>query len=141
MPINKCENNRRFSKTFNMKWLLTFLCFISITAFSQGRNQPLMEKLKKTQERLSGKVIFPEQAEKVTPKAKPNLTPGDSYKRLQPPPVMNPDRQIAVIILKQDNMPCLVPNMEFWKKMPNAGGKTLLERPIDPGIYLNKRKS
>jgi len=37
-----------------MKWLLSLLCFISASAFSQT-DKPLLEKLKTTQEQLKGK--------------------------------------------------------------------------------------
>ena len=36
--------------------------------------------------------------------------------------------------LPQDRMPCIVPNMELHRQMPNWGGE-LLEKPIDPEIY------
>jgi hypothetical protein len=123
-----------------MKWLLPLFCFTTISAFSQTK-ELLLKKLKETQDRLSGKVIIPKQVEKVTPKPKSNLTSNHPYKNLQTSLIINASQQTALIILKQDNMPCLVPNMEFWKTMPNAGGKALLEKPIDPGIYLQKPKS
>src|SRR5688572_24132464 len=100
-----------------MKWLLSFLCFTTISVFSQTK-EPLLKKLKETQERLSGKVIIPKQVEKVTPKPKSNQTSNYSYKKLQTPLVIDASQQTALIILKQDNMPCIVPNMEFWKAMP-----------------------
>ena len=36
--------------------------------------------------------------------------------------------------LPVDRMPCIVPNMELYRQMPNRG-QELLERPIDPNIY------
>jgi hypothetical protein len=139
-----------------MKLLLSLLCFTTITASSQTK-EPLLEKLKKTQDRLSGKlsntipnqgvginrdqkprvtIIIPE-TKKSGPGTIPNLAERYQFK----PPIMNANRESMVIALPQDNMPCIVPNMDFWKVMPNAGNKVVLEKPIDPGIYLNKPKS
>jgi hypothetical protein len=140
-----------------MKWLLSILCLTTITAFCQTK-EPLLEKLKKTQDRLSGKlsdtmpnqgiglnrdqkkprmtIIIPE-TKKSSPGTIPNLMERYQYK----PPVMDANQESMVIALPQDNMPCIVPNMGFWKAMPNAGNKTILEKAIDPGIYLNKPKS
>ena len=149
-----------------MKWLLSFLCFTGITAFSQTK-EPLLEKLKKTQERLSGtlpstipnqgvdinrrvqrpSIIIKDQkkpqvtiiileTEKIGPGSIPNLM---RFKKK--PSIINVNREGMVIALPQDNMPCIVPNMAFWKAMPNASNKTILEKPIDRGIYLNKPKS
>jgi len=144
-----------------MKWLLSFLCFTSITAFSQTK-ESLLEKLKKTQERLSGTlpnqevylnqriqgpsiikdpekpqvtIIIPE-TEKVGPGSIPNL-----MRLKNKPSIINVNQESMVIALAQDNMPCIVPNMEFWKAMPNASNNIILEKPIDRGIYLNRPKS
>jgi len=128
-----------------MKWLLSFLCFTSITAFSQTK-EPLLEKLKKTQERLNGTlpdqknpqvtIIIPE-TEKFGPGAIPNSGARLQYNQS----IINSNQKSMVIALPQDNMPCVVPNMAFWKAMPNASNKIILEKPIDRGIYLNKPKS
>lgn len=140
-----------------MKWLLALFCFTTITALSQTK-EPLLERLKKTQDRLSGKfsdsipkqelgfkanptepqvtIIFPLE-ERYGLGTIPNLMPKQQPK----PPLMDANRESIVIALAQDNMPCIVPNMEFYKVMPNAGSKIVLEKPIDPGIYLHKPKS
>ena len=149
-----------------MKWLFSLLCFTTITAFSQT-NKPLLEKLKKTQEQLRGKLpdAIPNQAlglnEKVqrpsiidgqkkrqlaitNPNAErlaPGRIPNATWRFQNKPRILDANEQSMVITLSQDNMPCLVPNMEFWKVMPNAGNKAMLQRPIDPGIYLQKPKS
>jgi len=43
----------------------------------------------------------------------------------------------AIYELPQDRMPCIVPNMEMYRQMPNSG-QELLNRPIDPQIYGSK---
>ena len=155
-----------------MKWLLSLLCFTTITAFSQA-DKPLLEKLKKTQERLKGSspntipnqglgleqriqrpsniqgqkshqltiippmTIMPPKTERRRPGSIPNVSPQFQYK----PRIIDANEQRIVIALSQDNMPCIVPNMKLVKAMPNAGDKSMLERPTDPGIYLQKPKS
>jgi hypothetical protein len=149
-----------------MKGLLFLLCFTTISAFSQT-TKPLLEKLKKTQEQLRGTLpdVIPNQEPDldqrtqrqlavtgqkkpqltiISPRIErpgqgriPNLIPRFSYK----PRIIVANEQTMVIALPQDNMPCLVPNMEFWKKMPNAGNKIVLEEPIDRDIYLYSPKS
>lgn len=144
-----------------MKWLVSLLCFTTITTFSQTK-EPLLEKLKKTQDLLSGEfsdtipnyeagpnktitkdqkqpkvtIIIPK-TEKVGPGTIPNLIPRSQQK----PPIMDANQKGMVITLPQDHMPCLVPNMQLFKAMPNAGNKIVLEKPIDPNIYLQKPKS
>jgi hypothetical protein len=145
-----------------MKWVLSLFCFISIAAFSQTK-EPLLKKLKETQDRLSGKlsdtipyrefgqgpsaitedqkkprvtIIIPRE-EKNGPGTIPNAIPRSQHKPL----IMDGNQESVVMALPQDNMPCVVPNMELYKVMPNAAGKIMLEKPIDPGIYLQKPKS
>ena len=64
-----------------MKWLLSLLCFTTVTAFSQT-DKPLSEKLKKTQEQLRGTLpdAIPnpglglnQRTEKIVPGRTPNL--------------------------------------------------------------------
>ena len=149
-----------------MKWLLSLLCFISISAFSQT-DKPLLEKLKITQEQLKGRLpdaipnqglgldqriqrpsitngqkksqltIISPKTERLAPGSMPNLKPLSQYK----PRIIDANEQSMVIALPQDNMPCLVPNMKLFKAMPNAGNKSMLEIPSDPDIYLQKPKS
>ena len=47
-------------------------------------------------------------------------------------------RERTVITLRQDNMPCIVPNMKLLKAMPNIGNIAMLEKAIDPRIYIPK---
>jgi hypothetical protein len=46
-----------------------------------------------------------------------------------------------VYALPLDNMPCIVPDMEAHRTMPNAGNKGMLKNPVDPGIYSRQRTS
>ena len=128
-----------------MKWLLSLLCFTTVTAFSQT-DKPLSEKLKKTQEQLRGTLpdAIPnpglglnQRTEKIVPGRTPNLIQQFQYK----PRIIDVNDQSMVIALPQDNMPCLVPNTKIFKAIPNAGNKGLLEMPSDPGIYLQRPKS
>lgn len=144
-----------------MKLLLSLLCFTTITAFSQT-TEPLLEKLKKTQERLSGKFsdTLPNQSKELNgritkDRKKPQVTiinpkqeknglgaiPNFMPRQQQKLPIMDINQESMVMVLPQDNMPCVVPNMELFKTMPNAGSKNILEKPIDPNIYLQKPKS
>ena len=128
-----------------MKWLLSLLCFTTVTAFSQT-DKPLLEKLKKNQEQLRGTLphAIPnpglglnQRTEKIAPGSTPNLIPRFQYKPL----IIDANDKSMVIALPQDNMPCLVPNMKIFKAMPNAGNKDMLEMSSDPGIYLQRPKS
>ena len=128
-----------------MKWLLSLVCFTTVTAFPQT-DRPLLEKLKKTQEQLRGTLpdAIPnpglglnQRTEKIAPGRTPNLIPQFQYK----PRIIDANDQSMVIALPQDNMPCLVPNTKIFKAIPNAGNKGMLEMPGDPGIYLQRPKS
>ena len=115
-----------------MKWLLSLLCFTTVTAFSQT-DKPLLEKLKKTQEQLNGRLtdaipnqglgldqriqrpsiingqkkpqltIISPKTERLAPGSIPNLTPRSQYK----PRIIDANEQSMVVTLPQDNMPCL----------------------------------
>ena len=144
-----------------MKWLLSVLCFTTVTAFSQT-DKPLLEKLKKTQENLKGKspdaipnpglgldqriqkppiaykdpqsiIIYPKK-ERPAAGSIPNAMSQFQYK----PRIIAANEQSMVIALPQDNMPCLVPNMKLYKAIPNAGNKSMLQNPNDADSYLQK---
>ena len=127
-----------------MKWLLSLFCFIPMAAFSQTK-EPLLKKLKETQDRLSGKlsdtipyrefgqkplartkdqqkprvtIIIPSE-EKNGPGTIPNLIPRSQHKPL----IMGANQESIVMALPQDNMPCIVPNTKDIAQMPNAMGQ------------------
>lgn len=43
-----------------------------------------------------------------------------------------------VYTLPQDNMPCIMPSIAN-SNMPNPSDKSVLRKPIDPGIYMNRK--
>jgi hypothetical protein len=135
-----------------MKWLLSLLCFTSITAFSQT-DKPLLEKLKTTQEKLKGKSFnnIPNPGQEFQLRSK---KPAQNTGEINPPLVfVVPERegrgpgeipnaitrsganprviaggeQSMVLALPQDNMPCIVPNMKSSKSMPGVNDKTIAE--------------
>lgn len=123
-----------------MKWIFILACFTYTPAFSQLNNKSVLDKLKQT-DRLINKPVLD------------NLNPADrlitkpnsgnlqrepiahSFKQRQEKIIIPDNRERVVIALHQDNMPCIVPNMNLFKIMPNAGDITMLKKPIDPGIY------
>jgi len=140
-----------------MKWLLSLLCFTTITAFSQA-DKPLLEKLKTTQERLKGKSFdnIPNPGVELYPRAKktsvhtgenilPPLTlvvpetgrpgageiPNAATRSAAKPRVINGNEQSMVLALPQDNMPCLAPDMSQFN-MP-VMGKEIRITGMPPG--------
>ena len=106
-----------------MKWIFLSICFVTTAAFSQVNENSVLEKLKKT-DKLMGRDNYND----FQPKLK-TLTPMQS-ETIQ--------RNHERTSLPPGNMPCIVPNMNLFRAMPNAGSLALLEHPTDPGIYLNK---
>ena len=136
-----------------MKWLLSLLCFISVSAFSQT-DKPLLEKLKTTHERLKGKSFddIPNpgldgqlRAKKLpvnigenmrspltfvvpeTGRTGPGDIPNAAKHSFGEPRVIAGNEQGMVLALPQDNMPCIVPNMKLFKPMPGVTDKTIAE--------------
>ena len=167
MHINKCENHRRFIKTCNMKWLLSLLCFISISAFSQT-DKPLLEKLKTTQEQLKGKSFddIPNPAldfqrrtkkppvrtgENILPPLTlgvpetgipgPGKIPNAARRSDSKPRVTMGNVESMVLALPQDNMPCIVPNMKLYRLMPGVNEKTIAENQKPYKLLQPKPKS
>src|SRR5215216_817848 len=105
---------------------LTFLlaCFISTTAFSQLNNKSVLDKLKQT-DRLINKPVLDklEQTEHLITKPNSgNLQRGTivhRFKQNQKKIIIPENRERVVTALRQDNMPCIVPNMDLFKAMPN----------------------
>ena len=137
-----------------MKWLLCFLCFTTITVFSQTNKESLIEKLKKTEEKLGRSTpglnhkslqlppsVNSKKPGRTSPGSLPNAETGLNYKRLQWPSIINSNQQSIVIALPQDHMPCIVPNMSLFRVMPNAGNRSIIQKPVDPDIYLQRPKS
>ena len=109
-----------------MKWICFLACFVATTAFGQADEDSILEKLKKT-DRLMGR---------------------DNYNNFQPKlrtliPMQSEtiQRNHERTSLPPGSMPCIVPNMNLFKAMPNVGSLALLENPTDPGIYLRKPNS
>jgi hypothetical protein len=135
-----------------MKWLLSVLCLLSISAFSQT-NKPLLEKLKTTQEQLKGKSFddipnpaldFQLQTKKPSVRNGENILPPTlivpetgipgpgnipNAARMPnaKPRVIGGNMESMVLALPQDNMPCVVPNMKLFKSMPVVNDKTIAE--------------
>jgi hypothetical protein len=149
-----------------MKWLLSLLCFTTVTAFSQVA-KPLLDKLKITQEQLKGKSFddIPKPEVELYPRAKkPPVHTGDN---ILPPALVVPETGIPgpgkipnaarmyhpkpqviggnvesmVLALPQDNMPCLVPNMKLWNSMPVVSDKTIAENQKPYKVPQPKPKS
>jgi hypothetical protein len=113
-----------------MKWIFLLACFASATAYGQLNKNSVLEKLKSTN-RLMGKYYS-----NPFPDGRISQNQFNSNKRA----IINTIGERAVIVLPQDNMPCIRPDMRFFKVMPNIGSLALLEHPSDPGIYVNRRK-
>ena len=111
-----------------MKWILLLFCLVNTTAFGQGDNNSVLEKLKKT-DKLMGR----DKHNSFQPKLR-------TFTLMQSE-IIQMDNERALISLPLDNMLCIVPNMNLFRTIPNAGSLALLENPTDPGIYLNKRDS
>ncbi len=94
-----------------MKWLLSLLCFTTISAFSQVDN-PLLEKLKTTKERLKGK----------SPNNIPN--PGLDFQLQGKKPFPNTNPPLAYVVPNERNqLNPIVPESERTGrpgKIPNA---------------------
>jgi len=95
-----------------------------MTAFGQVDNKSVLEKLKNTH-KLMGRNNY----NNFQPKLK-TLPPTQS-ETLQ----SNKERAVTS---PPGKMPCILPDMNLFKTMPNAGSIAMLEHPTDPGIYLNK---
>lgn len=115
-----------------MKWVFILLLFAGTTSSAQvNKQKELMQKLK-----------LQEQLRKGNPKLQEQLIKGNSKTTVV---ITNPRQgrvvtysEQRVTTLPQDNMPCIVPNMNFYRVMPNASDSTILKYPIDPGIYVQK---
>lgn len=127
-----------------MKWMYLLICFISTSAFSQSNNKSVLDKLKQT-DRLINKT------NPVIDKPNPGINkPGSGnfqrdtivhrFNQNQQKIIIPDNIERVVIALRQDNMPCIVPNMNLFKTMPNVGSIAMLQNPIDPDIYLHKIK-
>src|SRR6186713_2458008 len=108
-----------------MKWIFLLICFVTTAGFSQVNENSVLEKLKKT-DKLMGRDNYND----FQPKLK-TLTPMQSE-------TIQRDNERTVPSLPLGKMPCIVPNMNLFGAMPNAGSLALLEHPTDPEIYLNK---
>ena len=108
-----------------MKWILLLICFVTTAAFSQVDENSILEKLKKT-DKLMGR----DNDNNFQPKLR-TLTPMQSETTQR-------NNKLAVTSLPLGNMPCIMPDMNLFKTMPNVGSIAMLEHPTDPGIYLNK---
>jgi hypothetical protein len=127
-------------KHFLMRWTILLVCFISTTVFGQSNKNSVLEKLKKT-DQLMGRgnpdIFQRGTVQNLNPDRKTLYNKKKQYYGQQK--IIIPDDRVRVVIaLRQDNMPCIVPNMNFFKAMPNVGNLALLENPVDPGIYIPK---
>jgi hypothetical protein len=112
-----------------MKWIFLLACFASAAAYGQLDKNSVLEKLKSTN-RLMGKHYS-----NAFPDSKTTHNQFNSTKKA----IINTINERTVIVLPQDNMSCIRPDMRFFKVMPNVGSLALLEHPSDPGIYINRR--
>ena len=111
-----------------MKWLaLLFVCF-GATAFAQN-DQNLLENSKRMRELKIGTKSY------VSPFVQESFREKLVAKPFKPEAVSS----VIVTPLRQDNMPCIVPDMRLHKTMPNAGNDAILKQPIDPGIYAYRK--
>src|SRR5215203_2418082 len=108
-----------------MKWVLILFCFVSTTAFGQVDNNSVLEKLKKTDKLMGGNNY-----NNFQPKLK--TLPHTQSETLQS------NKEKAVTSFPPGKMPCIIPDMNLFKTMPNVGTIAMLEHPTDPEIYLNK---
>jgi hypothetical protein len=133
-----------------MKWIFLLICFVTTIASGQADENSTLEKLKKT-DRLMGRdnynnsqpklrTLIPMQSETIQRNHESVITSLQKLKTLthMQSKIIHRDNERALISLPLDNMSCIVPNMNLFKVMPNAGSLALLEHPTDPGIYLNK---
>ncbi len=127
-----------------MKWMYLLICFISISAFGQSDNKSVLDKLKKTDRLINKPNPGINKPNHGINKPNPgNFQRGIIVHRFNPDQqgIIIPDnRERVVIALRQDNMPCIVPNMNLFKIMPNACSIAMLQNPTMPGIYLQKIK-
>ena len=133
-----------------MKWIFLLACFVTTTASGQVDEKSVLEKLKKA-DKLFGRdnynnfqpklgTLIPMQSETIQRNNERVITSLQKLKTLthMQSEIIHRDNERALISLPLDNMPCIVPNMNLFRAMPNAGSLALLEHPTDPGIYLNK---
>ena len=133
-----------------MKWILLLFCFVSTIAFGQVNNNSVLEKLKKT-DRLMGrdehnsfqpklKTLTPMKIENIQRDNERVFIPLQKLRTLthMQGGIIQKDNERAIVSLPFDHMPCIVPNMNLFKTMPNVGSIAMLEHLTDPGIYLNK---
>ena len=119
-----------------MKWMYLLVCFISTAAFSQLNKKSVLDKLKET-DRLINKPVF----DKLKPADGLITNPSSRnlqrhrFKQNRQEIIIPENRERVVIALRQDKMPCIVPNMKLFRTMPNIGDVAMLKHPIDPGIY------
>ena len=133
-----------------MKWILFLFFFASTIAFGQVDNNSVLEKLKKT-DKLMGRDehnSFQPKLRTLTPMQNENIQ-SDNERVFIPlrklrtlthmqSEIIQKDDERAIVSLPFDHMPCIVPNMNLFRAMPNAGSLALLKNPTDPGIYMRK---
>jgi len=118
--------------------LLSLSCFFSIACFSQN-NSAVTFDVKGHLAKQRKDTTKPKIQATTKPFLKLNTsTTSPSY--LSGARVVGTSKLGKLYALPNSNMPCIVPDMKQFQSMPNIGDKTILEKPIDPGILLPQRK-
>ena len=114
-----------------MRWLLLLAVnFVVANAIAQSQSNNLMKKLKQT-DRAMGRTYSLRQPYVFG-------SPLDNPQNTHDITAMSKEQMVKT--LPQDNMPCIVPNMELFMVMPNVLNSSILRHPIDRGIYAERFK-
>src|SRR3990170_4306088 len=111
-----------------MKWILLLICFVTTNNYNNFN--PKLGTLTPMQ----NEIIQRDNERVVTSLRKlRTLTHMQSE-------IIQRDDERTLISLPLDNMPCVVPNMNLFRAMPNVGSIAILQNPVDPGIYIPKNR-
>ena len=114
-----------------MKWIYILVCFISTNTFCQLNNKSVLGKLKQTD-----LLIHKPNSENLQ-----RDTIVHRFNQNRQEIIIPENRERVIIALRQDNMPCIVPNMKLFNNMPNVGDIAMLQQPINPGIYVPRLRN
>jgi hypothetical protein len=113
-----------------MKVFLPILALLlSVTALAQYNRYDFKQRKTQILPKMQYVPLFD-----TIPKRQANLTTSKE------PRLIGTSKHGKVYALPQDNMPCIMPEISKLTIMPNIQGDSIMQKPIDPGIYSPRKR-